>query len=55
MERRTLAGQQTEDWGVWQVTTTASEFVLTGLERGVEHDFRVLVSNATGVSLPSNW
>lgn len=52
--KRTLQGQQTEDWGVWQVTTTDSEISLTGLERGVEHDFRILASNATGDSLPSN-
>lgn len=52
--KRTLQGQQTEDWGVWQVTTTDSEIVLTGLERGVEHDFRILASNATGDSIPSN-
>lgn len=52
--KRTLAGQQTEDWGEWQVTTTKTEISLTGLERGVEHDFRVVASNSSGDSLPSN-
>ena len=51
---RTLQGQQTEDWGVWQVTTTDTEINLTGLDRGVEYDFRILASNATGDSIPSN-
>lgn len=52
--KRTLAGQETEDWGEWQVTTTKTEISLTGLERGVEHDFRVVASNSSGDSLPSN-
>lgn len=52
--KRTLAGQQTEDWGAWQATTTETEISLSDLERGVEHDFRVLASNATGDSVPSN-
>lgn len=51
---RTLAGQQTEDWGAWQVTTTDTEINLSGLDRGVEYDFRILASNAVGDSLPSN-
>jgi hypothetical protein len=50
---RTLEGQQTEDWGAWQATTTDTQISLTGLERGVEHDFRILATNATGDSLPS--
>jgi hypothetical protein len=52
--KRTLAGQQTEDWGAWQATTTDSEITLLSLERGVEYDFRVLAVNAAGDSLPSN-
>ena len=51
---RTLAGQQTEDWGAWQETTTDTEINLTGLDRGVEYDFRVVSSNATGDAIPSN-
>ncbi len=52
--KRTLQGQQTEDWGVWQVTTTDTEITLLDLERGVEHDFEVVATNPTGDSLPSN-
>lgn len=52
--KRTLQGAQTEDWGAWQVTTTETEIVLTGLDRGVEYDFRILASNTPGDSLPSN-
>lgn len=51
---RTLAGQQTEDWGAWQATTTDTEINLSGLDRGVEYDFRVLASNANGDSTASN-
>lgn len=52
--KRTLQGQQTEDWGAWQATTTDTEITLLGLERGVEYDFRVVASNSTGDALPSN-
>jgi len=52
--KRTLAGQQTEDWGEWQVTTTDTEIGLTGLERGVEYDFRAVASNVSGDGVPSN-
>lgn len=52
--KRTLAGQQTEDWGAWQATTTDTEITLLSLDRGVEYDFRVVASNATGDALPSN-
>lgn len=52
--KRSLAGVQTEDWGAWQATASISEINLLGLERGVEYDFRILASNATGDSLPSN-
>lgn len=52
--KRTLAGQQTEDWGFWQVTTTDTEITLLDLERGVEHDFRIVAVNAAGDSIPSN-
>lgn len=51
---RTPQGQQTEDWAAWQVTTTDTEINLSGLDRGVEYDFRVLASNANGDSLTSN-
>lgn len=30
----TINGQQTEDWGAWQVTTTDTEITLLNLERG---------------------
>jgi hypothetical protein len=52
--KRTLQGQQTEDWGAWQATTTDTEIAILGLERGVEYDFRVVASNSTGDALPSN-
>lgn len=52
--KRTLQGQQTEDWGAWQVTTTVSEINLSGLDRGVEYDFRVIAVNSAGDSAPSN-
>lgn len=52
--KRTLQGQQTEDWGAWQVTTTDTEITLLNLERGVEFDFRVVAANAAGDSIPSN-
>jgi len=52
--KRTLQGQQTEDWGAWQETTTDTEINLTGLDRGVEYDFRVVASNSIGDALPSN-
>jgi hypothetical protein len=52
--KRTLQGQQTEDWGAWQVTTTDSEISLSGLERGVEYDFRAVASNVSGDGVPSN-
>ncbi|MEX2243903.1 MAG: fibronectin type III domain-containing protein [Fimbriimonadaceae bacterium] len=51
---RTLAGAQTEDWGAWQLTPIESEITVTGLERGVEYDFRVIAVNAAGDSVPSN-
>ena len=52
--KRTLAGQQTGDWGAWQETTTDTEINLTGLDRGVEYDFRVVASNSKGDAIPSN-
>lgn len=52
--KRTLAGQQTEDWGVWQLTTTDSEISINNLERGVEYDFRVSAVSAAGAGLASN-
>jgi hypothetical protein len=51
---RTLQGQQTEDWGAWQATTTDTEINLSSLTRGVEYDFRILASNASGDSTASN-
>ncbi|MFY9234185.1 MAG: fibronectin type III domain-containing protein [Fimbriimonadaceae bacterium] len=51
---RTLQGQQTEDWGAWQATAIETEIVLSGLERGVEYDFRVIAVNVAGDSAPSN-
>jgi hypothetical protein len=55
VERRTrkLSGEQTEDWGVWQVTSTDTNSTVRGLERGVEYDFRVVAVNAGGASVPS--
>jgi len=52
--KRTLQGQQTEDWGAWQLTATESEIGLVGLDRGVEYDFRVIAVNSAGDSAPSN-
>ena len=52
--KRTLQGVQTEDWGAWQATATVSEISLTGLDRGVEYDFRVIAVNSAGDSAPSN-
>ncbi len=51
--KRTLQGQQVEDW-TDHATTTDTEINLSGLDRGVEYDFRVLASNATGDSTASN-
>jgi len=51
---RTLQGVQSEDWGVWERTTTDSEISLSGLDRGVEYDFRVIASNGSGDGVPSN-
>lgn len=51
---KTLAGQVTEDWGVWQHSVTPSEASLTGLDRGVEIDFQVVAVNNNGVGMPSN-
>lgn len=53
-QKRSIGGVQVESWGAWQVTTTATEFTLTDLERGVEYDFAVVAVNASGESLPSN-
>ncbi|WKZ79969.1 MAG: fibronectin type III domain-containing protein [Fimbriimonadaceae bacterium] len=36
------------------MTTTDTEITLLDLERGVEHDFRIVAVNAAGDSLPSN-
>lgn len=56
VERRVkdLSGQVTEEWGVWQQTTTASELSLTSQPRGVEIDYRVFAVNVNGDSVPSN-
>jgi hypothetical protein len=56
VERRTRkpAGQPTEDWGVWQITSTDTNTTVKALERGVEHEFRVVAVNAGGGSVPSN-
>lgn len=56
VERRVkdLSGQVTEEWGVWQQTTTASELSLSNQPRGVEIDYRVFAVNVNGDSVPSN-
>jgi Fibronectin type III domain/SMP-30/Gluconolactonase/LRE-like region len=56
VERRTRkpAGQPTEDWGVWQATSTDTNASVKGLERGVAYEFRVVAVNAGGSSAPSN-
>lgn len=53
-QTKTLAGQVTEPWGVWSTQAVASEITLTGLERGVEYEFRIVAVNAAGDSIPSN-
>lgn len=52
--KRTIPGVPIEDWGAWQATTAESELMITDLERGVEHDFRVTAYNSAGGSIPSN-
>ncbi len=51
--KRTLQGQQIEDW-TDHATSTDTKINLSGLDRGVEYDFRVLASNAIGDSTASN-
>ena len=55
VERRSrkLAGEQIDDWGAWQVSSTDTNTLVKGLERGVEYDFRVVAINAGGASVPS--
>lgn len=53
-QTKTLAGAVTEPWGVWSTQAVASELMLTGLERGVEYEFRVVAVNTWGDSVASN-
>lgn len=53
-EVRDLSGSVTEEFGVWQKTTTKTEFLVTDQPRGVEIVFRVFAVNSNGDSPPSN-
>lgn len=53
-EVRELSGGVTEQFGVWQKTTTKTEFLVTDQPRGVEIVYRVFAVNSNGDSPPSN-
>ncbi len=49
-----LALQQTMICGSWSVEAAKGEVTLTGLERGVDDEFRVFAVNSAGDSVTSN-
>lgn len=52
--RDLTTGVVTEEWGVWQATTTETKILLVDQPRAVEISHRVVAVNEAGDSMPSN-